>query len=159
VIGKAPGGDDAVSSKISADASPDLLLNQRHLVIRGETAANCLRFRSIALKAFRDFFYTRNCAEVTPPLMVQTQAEGGSTVFDFDYYGEKAYLTQSSQLYLETVLPSIGDCYCMTDSFRAEKSQTRRHLSEFTHCEGELAFLTFDDLLNFIEDMVNQILI
>jgi asparaginyl-tRNA synthetase len=154
VIGKAPGGDEAIGNKINAEASPDLLLDQRHLVIRGDTASACLRFRSIAMKAFRDFFHSRSCAEVVPPLMVQTQAEGGSSVFDFNYYGEKAYLTQSSQLYLETVLPSIGDCYCMTESFRAEKSHTRRHLSEFTHCEGELAFIDFNDLLDFIEDMI-----
>jgi asparaginyl-tRNA synthetase len=154
LIGHAPGGDEAVTNKISADAGSEILLHQRHLVIRGDSASACLRFRSIAMKAFRDFFHSRAVAEVTPPLMVQTQAEGGSTVFDFDYYGEKAYLTQSSQLYLETVLPSIGDCYCMTESFRSEKSHTRRHLSEFTHCEGELAFINFDDLLNFIEDML-----
>ncbi|KAJ3350658.1 hypothetical protein HDU91_006216 [Kappamyces sp. JEL0680] len=154
IIGKAPGGDEAIGNRISADASPDLLLDQRHLVIRGDTASACIRFRSIALKAFRDFFDSRNVAEVTPPLMVQSQAEGGSSVFDFNYYGETAYLTQSSQLYLETVLPSIGDCYCITESFRAEKSHTRRHLSQFTHCEGEFAFIDFDDLLNFIEDMI-----
>ena len=131
LIGKAPGGDDAVGNKINQDASPDILLDQRHLVIRGDNASACLRFRSLALKAFRDYFYSKNVAEVTPPLMVQTQAEGGSSVFNFDYYGETAYLTQSSQLYLETVLPSIGDNYCITESFRAEKSQTRRHLSQY----------------------------
>ena len=155
LIGAAPGGDDAFTNKIAADANPDVLLDQRHLVLRGETAAACMRFRSIAMKAFRDHFDATHTAEVCPPLMVQTQAEGGSTVFDFNYYGQTAYLTQSSQLYLETVLPSIGDCYCMTESFRAEKSQTRRHLSEFTHCEAEYGFLDFEDLLNRIEDMVN----
>ena len=154
LLGKAPGGDEAFGNKISADSSPDILLDQRHLVIRGDTASACLRFRSLALKAFRDYFYKRSLSEVTPPLMVTTQAEGGSSVFDFNYYGKTAYLTQSSQLYLETVLPSIGDNYCITESFRAEKSHTRRHLSQFTHCEAELAFINFDQLLDFLEDMV-----
>jgi asparaginyl-tRNA synthetase len=154
LIGKAPGGEEAIGNKVNAEANADLLYQQRHLVLRGDTASACLRFRAIATKAFRDFFDSRHVSEVNPPLMVQTQAEGGSSVFDFSYYGEKAYLTQSSQLYLETVLPSIGDNYCITESFRAEKSHTRRHLSEFTHIEGELGFLDFNDLLNFIEDMV-----
>jgi asparaginyl-tRNA synthetase len=154
LISKAPGGEEAIGNKIHQDASPDLLFQQRHLVLRGDIASSCLRFRAIATKAFRDFFDSKHVSEVSPPLMVQTQAEGGSTVFDFQYYGETAYLTQSSQLYLETVLPSIGDAYCITESFRAEKSHTRRHLSEFTHIEGELGFITFDDLLCFLEDMV-----
>ncbi|TPX59958.1 asparagine---tRNA ligase [Spizellomyces sp. 'palustris'] len=154
VLGKAPGGDEAFGNRLNTESSPDILLDQRHLVIRGETASSVLKMRSLVLKAFRDYFDSRNVVEVTPPLMVQTQVEGGSTLFDFQYYGETAYLTQSSQLYLETCLASLGDVYCMAESFRAEKSHTRRHLSEYTHCEAELSFINFEDLLNFIEDMI-----
>ena len=89
VLGKAPGGDEAFGNKFGQDSSPDLLFDQRHLVIRGEVTSSVLRLRSIACKAFRDFFHSRNVAEVTPPLLVQTQVEGGSTLFDFNYYGEK----------------------------------------------------------------------
>ncbi|TPX62575.1 asparagine---tRNA ligase [Powellomyces hirtus] len=158
VIGKAPGGEEAFDSKFNVNTSPDIMLDQRHLVIRGETASNVLKMRALVLKAFREYFDSRKVLEVTPPLMVQTQVEGGSTLFDFQYYGETAYLTQSSQLYLETCLASLGDVYCMAESFRAEKSHTRRHLSEFTHCEAELAFIDFDDLLNFLEDMVVSVM-
>ncbi|KAJ3196752.1 hypothetical protein HK101_007874 [Irineochytrium annulatum] len=154
VISKAPMGDDAIDSLFNTESSPDHLLNLRHLVIRGDKTSSYLKMRHIALRAFRDFFESRSLVEVTPPLMVQTQVEGGSTLFNFKYYDEEAYLTQSSQLYLETVLPSVGDAYCIAESFRAEKSLTRRHLSQFTHCEAELAFINFDDLLSFIEAMV-----
>ncbi|PLW13322.1 hypothetical protein PCANC_16691 [Puccinia coronata f. sp. avenae] len=154
VVGKAPGDTEAFSNQISEESGPDTLADQRHLVIRGETASNILKVRSALLDAFRKSYKQLSMVEVTPPCMVQTQVEGGSTLFEFGYYGEKAYLTQSSQLYLETCLPSLGDCFCIQESFRAEKSKTRRHLSEYTHLEGELAFLTFQDLLAHIEELI-----
>lgn len=157
-IGKAPSGDEAINNKLNPLASNDILLDQRHLVIRGEIASNVLRIRALVLKAFRDFFDSKKLTEVTPPLMVQTQCEGGSTLFSFDYYGEPAYLTQSSQLYLETCLASIGDVWALSESFRAERSHTRRHLSEYTHCEAEMGFIEFEDLLTFIEDMIVSVL-
>ncbi|KAJ3202665.1 hypothetical protein HK099_001770, partial [Clydaea vesicula] len=159
LIGRAPGGLEAVTNKITADnVNNEHLYDQRHLIIRGETSSNILKLRSIAIKSFREFFEERFVTEVTPPLLVQTQVEGGGTLFTLDYYGKPAYLTQSSQLYLETCLPSLGDVFCITESFRAEKSSTRRHLSEFTHCEAEFTFTSFENLLSFIEDMVVEVL-
>ncbi|SAM00854.1 hypothetical protein [Absidia glauca] len=158
LVGKAPDGEEAFNSKVASDADPSYLLDNRHLVLRSETTSAVFKARAEVIKAFRAHYESRGYTEVTPPCMVQTQVEGGSTLFEFDYYGENAYLTQSSQLYLETCLPSLGDVFCIAESYRAEKSHTRRHLSEFTHLEAEMAFLTFDEMLDNIEDLVCDVI-
>lgn len=154
IISPAPAGLSSRDTLVNDDALPQTLYDQRHLVLRNPIPAAVLKVRSAVLTAFRQVYLEDHITEVTPPCMVQTQVEGGSTLFDFKYYGENAYLTQSSQLYLETALASLGDVYCIAPSFRAERSHTRRHLSEYTHIEAELAFLSFEELLDHIEDTV-----
>ncbi|EJD08142.1 asparaginyl-tRNA synthetase [Fomitiporia mediterranea MF3/22] len=154
VIGAAPSGDEAFANRFNEKSDPSILAELRHFVIRGETASSVLRLRSHLLSAFRASLIEENLLEVTPPCLVQTSVEGGATLFALNYYGQTAYLTQSSQLYLETCLPSIGDVFCVQESFRAENSHTRRHLSEYTHLEGELAFINFDDLMTHIEAII-----
>ncbi|KAG9312215.1 asparaginyl-tRNA synthetase [Chiua virens] len=154
VLGTAPGADEAFTNRLNEQSDPSILADLRHLVLRGETASNVLRLRAALLSAFRATYVEHHCLEVTPPCLVQTQVEGGATLFKFDYYGQPAFLTQSSQLYLETCLPSLGDVFCVQESFRAENSHTRRHLSEYTHMEAELAFITFDELMTHIEAII-----
>lgn len=154
VIGKAPGGEDAITNVVQAKGDPQTLLDRRHLVLRGEQASAVMFVRDAVEHAFNIKYHELGYVKVSPPALVQTQVEGGSTLFGFDYYQEKAYLTQSSQLYLETAIPFAGNVYCIEKSFRAEKSLTRRHLSEYTHVEAELDFITFDDLLEHLEDMI-----
>ncbi|GME72306.1 unnamed protein product [[Candida] boidinii] len=156
VVGLAPAGKDSFTNKIQEGTDPSILLDQRHLALRGETLSAVMKVRAALLGAIRKVYAEEGLTEVTPPCMVQTQVEGGSTLFKMDYYAEEAYLTQSSQLYLETCLPALGDVYCIQESFRAEKSHTRRHLSEYTHIEAELAFLTFEDLLTHIETVITK---
>ena len=143
-----------LETRLNTEAGPNVLFDNRHIVIRSQTSSSILKLRSHAIQSMREHFFNKSFYEVTPPTLVQTQVEGGSTLFKFDYYGEPAYLTQSSQLYLETCVPALGNVFCVLPSFRAEKSKTRRHLSEFTHFEAEMGFLTYEELINTLEDMV-----
>lgn len=129
IIAKAVGGDESFTNMVPEDADPSTLLNLRHLSLRQEKASAIFYVRDVLECAFNSAYKELGMKKVCPPALVQTQVEGGATLFSFDYYGETAYLTQTSQLYLETILPSLGDVYCIEKSFRAEKSLTRRHVS------------------------------
>src|SRR3954447_15268299 len=135
----------------------DFLMNHRHLWLRSSKQHAVLRIRNEVEKGIRDFFYDRDFVLIDSPILTANAAEGTSTLFETDYFGEKAFLSQSGQLYLEPAAASFGKVYCFGPTFRAEKSKTRRHLMEFWMVEPEVAFLEFDGLQELAEEFVEYL--
>jgi len=139
---------------IFSDQTEEFLLDKRHLAIRSQENVAIFRVKAELLRAFREFFDREEVLEMTPPILTGNAAEGGAEAFQFDYFGRPGYLSQTAQLYLEALLFPHERVYALTPSFRAEKSRTPRHLTEFLNLEVELAWCDFTGLLDFIERMM-----
>jgi len=134
---------------------PDFLLQNRHLWLRSRKQWAVLRVRHEVEQAISDFFYARGFTRVDAPILTPAACEGTTTLFGLDYFDQgRAYLTQSGQLYAEAAALSFGKVYTFGPTFRAEKSKTRRHLTEFWMVEPEVAYATLDDIMQLAEDFV-----
>jgi asparaginyl-tRNA synthetase len=130
------------------------LMDHRHLWLRSSRQHAILRVRAELIRAARDFFDGRGFTLLDAPIFTPAACEGTSTLFETDYFGEKAYLTQSGQLYMEAGAMAFGKVYCFGPTFRAEKSKTRRHLTEFWMIEPEVAFMELDEDMDLAEDFL-----
>jgi asparaginyl-tRNA synthetase len=132
----------------------DFLMEHRHLWVRSQRQASILRVRAEIIKAVRDFFDERGFTLTDPPIITPAACEGTSTLFPVDYFDDQAYLTQSGQLYIEATAMAMGKVYSFGPTFRAEKSKTRRHLTEFWMVEPEVAYAELDDLMDLGEGLI-----
>jgi len=167
---RAPGGYEILVRKIEPVHIPKepfpiglkehgvgFLMDHRHLWIRMRKQVPILRIRDAVFWAIRAFFKERGFVATEAPIIVGTAVEGTTTLFPLDYFGEPAYLSQSGQLYLEATCMALGRVYWIGPCFRAEKSKTRRHLTEFWMAEAEAAFLDHEGNLKLQEDLVRYI--
>jgi asparaginyl-tRNA synthetase len=155
---------DAASLEILADSvgypitpkehGVDFLLSRRHLWLRSSRQHALLLCRDTLIRAFHNFFEDRGFILIDPPIITPTSSEGTTTLFEVRYFNDLAYLSQSGQLYMEPAAAAFGKVYCLAPSFRAEKSKTRRHLTEYWHLEPEVAFLDLDGDMELAEDML-----
>jgi len=130
------------------------LMDHRHLWLRSSNQVAVLKIRHEIIRAIRDFFDRQGFTLVDAPIFTPAACEGTTTLFETLYFGEKAYLTQSGQLYMEAAAMALGKVYCFGPTFRAEKSKTRRHLTEFWMVEPEVAYADLDDAMRLAEDFV-----
>jgi asparaginyl-tRNA synthetase len=135
----------------------DFLMEHRHLWVRSQRQAAILRVRAEIIKAARDYFDDRGFTLTDPPIITPAACEGTTTLFPVDYFDDQAYLTQSGQLYVEATAMALGKVYSFGPTFRAEKSKTRRHLTEFWMVEPEVAYATLDDVMEMGEGLISFI--
>jgi asparaginyl-tRNA synthetase len=166
---RAPGGFELTGTKVSVHSdSPeypitpkehgtDFLMDHRHLWIRSSRQHAILRVRHELVAAIRDVLNSRGFVLVDAPIFTPNACEGTTNLFETDYFDQKAYLTQSGQLYMEAAAMAFGRVYCFGPTFRAEKSKTRRHLTEFWMVEPEVAWADLDDNMKLIEEFVSAV--
>ena len=135
----------------------DFLMEHRHLWVRTPRQAAILRVRAEIIRAARNFFDQRGFIVTDPPILTPAACEGTTTLFPVDYFEEQAYLTQSGQLYIEATAMALGKVYSFGPTFRAEKSKTRRHLTEFWMVEPEVAFAELADIMELAENLISHI--
>ncbi len=135
----------------------DFLMKHRHLWLRSKRQWAILRIRSTVINAAREYFNNLGFTLVDAPIFTPNAAEGTTTLFEVDYFGDPAYLSQSGQLYVEAAAMSLGKVYCFGPVFRAEKSKTRRHLTEFWQIEPEMAYVELDEDMDYAEGLVEYV--
>ncbi len=165
---RAPGGYElhAGEVRVIGESSPDwpfhrylsteMQMDYRHLWVRSSRLQSVFKTRSVVLSALREYFEKQGFYEVHPPIFVSAACEGGATLFDVEYFGETAHLSQSAQLYLEALVPSLEKVWSLTPSFRAEKSRTRRHLTEYWHLEPEVAWAGHEENMDLQERLLKH---
>ncbi len=162
---RAPGGFEISASSvkiiglaerfpISRDLSEEFLRDVRHLWIRSRKLTEIFKIRSAVFQAIREFYIARGFYEVQSPSFTAAAVEGGSTLFEVKFPGKKVFLSQSWQLYAEAMIFSLEKIFTIAPSFRAEKSRTIRHLAEYWHHEMEAAWMGFEELLKFEEELI-----
>jgi len=166
---RAPGGQEIRADRVrivqSSEVFPifagqteEFLLDHRHLAIRSTEMGATWKVKAEVLRAAREYLDGHGYFEMTPPILTGNAAEGGAEAFSLDYFGRPAYLGQTAQLYLEALIFPLERVYSLTPSFRAEKSRTNRHLTEYTHLEAELAWAGLEENLRLQEELVVHIL-
>ena len=165
---RAPGGYEISAENISSiglaelfpitkDKSEEFIRDMRHLWLRSRKMNLVMKVRANVLEYTREYFKQEGYTEVSPPMFISAAVEGGSTLFGLKYFDQNLYLTQSSQLYLEILIYSLENVYCIAPSFRAEKSRTIRHLTEYWHMEAEWPFANMNDLMQFEEGLMAHV--
>ncbi|MEC9476217.1 MAG: asparagine--tRNA ligase [Planctomycetota bacterium] len=167
---RAPGGVEIHTSSVEClcpaqeypiskqEHGPDFLLSHRHLWLRSRKQVALMHIRDEVIRTIRDEMHDKGFTCIDAPVFTPNACEGTSTLFEVDYFDdEKAYLTQSGQLYMEAAAMALGDVYCLGPTFRAEKSKTRRHLTEFWMFEPEMAFADLDDVMSLAENLLGRI--
>jgi len=166
---RAPGGKEIKGERIQIvglaenfpirrDVSKEFLLNVRHLAIRSRKLTTVFKIRDTVFEATHEYFRKNGFYEVQCPMFITAAVEGGATLFPVKYVdGRTVYLTQSSQFHLEALIFSLEKVYTVAPSFRAEKSRTRRHLTEFWHTEAEVAWVGLQDIMRIEEELITHI--